>query len=252
MEYDVAVIIPTYNEEGNIEKMIYAVDNVCKEKGINEFILVVDDNSPDNTQSIVNTVISKLPNVGILVRYENHGLSQSIYDGFMTAKCRYAMVIDADFTHPPEKIPEIYSHLKSGKYDLVMGSKFLKGSKMENWPPLRSVMSYTSGYISRILFPSVTDPGSGFFGIDTKILEGCTLKPRGFRMAFEILGKGKWTHVVEIPETLRDRTEGKSKLNIKVILIFFSQFAEIAFFNIILRKSNNVARSWKIFLKREN
>ena len=252
MEYDVAVIIPTFNEEGNIEEMIYAVDNVCREKQINETILVVDDNSPDNTQDIVKDVMSKFPNVDILVRYENHGLSQSIFDGFMKTSCRYALVIDADFTHPPEKIPEIYYHLKSGKYDLVMGSKFLKGSKMENWPPLRSVMSYMSGYISRILFPSVTDPGSGFFGIDKKILEGCTFKPRGFRMAFEILGKGNWTSVVEIPETLRDRTEGKSKLSIKIILIFFSQFAELAVYNLIKRKSNNVVRSWKIFLNRKN
>lgn len=251
MDYDLTVLIPTFNEEGNIEKIIRRVDGICKGADINEEILVVDDNSKDNTLDIVNGLKGEMENLSLLVRYEDHGLSQSIYDGFFTAKSGFVQVIDADFSHPPEKIPELYSLLKSGEYDMVIGSRSVEGGGLENWPLYRRTLSMGAALMAKALIPSVHDSGSGFFGINKRVLKDATFKPRGFRMGFEILGKGNWTRVAEIPITLKFRVEGESKLKFRVIIDFILQCIDIAVYNLIKRKSNNVFKSWKIFLNRK-
>ncbi|WP_421909557.1 polyprenol monophosphomannose synthase [Methanolacinia petrolearia] len=247
-EYDLTVIIPTYNEEGNIREIVSQVDSVCRSSNINEEILVVDDDSPDGTQIIVSEMQESMKNLHILVRYEDHGLSQSLHAGIYKAESCLVQCIDADLSHPPEKIPVFYNLLKNENYDMVIGSRYIPGGETFDWPLYRKIISSGAALIGRSFIPIVKDSGSGFFAINRRILEDVNLKPRGFRMGFEILGKARWENVTEIPIVFRDRVAGVSKIKPSVFSDFLLQCMHIAYYNFILRKSGNIIKSWKRFL----
>ena len=189
MLYDLTVIIPTFNEEENIEKMIVTVDAICRAHKITEEILVVDDSSSDNTAPIVKRLMSEYSFLNLIIRTQNPGLSPSLYEGIVNAKADLIQCIDCDFSHPPEKIPVFYQILKTEGYDMVIGSRYVNGGEVINWPILRRILSSGAALLSRLLIPHVKDSGSGFFSINRHILIGTILSPRGFRMGFEILGK---------------------------------------------------------------
>jgi dolichol-phosphate mannosyltransferase len=248
MDFDLTVIIPTFNEEENIEKMVFTVDAVCKTHNISEEILVVDDSSDDNTIAIVKRLMNDHPFLHLLIRTQNPGLSPSIYDGINNAKSDLVQCLDCDFSHPPEKIPLFYCLLKNEGFDMVIGSRYIKGGEVINWPLLRRVLSWGAALLSRILVPHIKDSGSGFFAINRCILKNTYLSPRGFRMGFEILGKAHWKRVQEIPIIFKDREFGQSKLKGRIIFDFLIQCGSILYHNFIAWKSDNVIRSWKIFL----
>jgi dolichol-phosphate mannosyltransferase len=250
MHFDLTVIIPTFNEEENIEKMVLAVDSVCRAHNISEEILVVDDSSSDNTITIVKRLMGGNPFLHLLIRTQNPGLSPSIYDGIKEAGSDLVQCLDCDFSHPPEKIPVFYNLLKNNGYDMVIGSRYIKGGEVINWPLLRRVLSSGAALLSRLLIPHIKDSGSGFFAINRDILKATRLSPRGFRMGFEILGKAHWTRVQEIPIIFKDREFGQSKLKGRIIYDFLIQCGSILHYNFIDRQSNNIIRAWKIFLYR--
>ena len=249
--YDLTVVIPTFNEKENVGPMIQAVHKICTDNGIYEEILVVDDNSPDGTAAIVRSLKSTMDNVEILVRYSNPGLSPSLYDGIQAAGAALVQCIDCDFSHPPEKIPRFYRCLHEKGCDVVIGSRYIKGGEVRNWAFHREILSFGAATLGRLLIPHVHDSGSGFFAINKRILDKVTLTPRGFRMGFEILGKAAWRNVTEIPITFKDRERGESKLQWRILLQYLVQCLSILEYNLILRKSNAIARSWRIFLAGE-
>jgi dolichol-phosphate mannosyltransferase len=246
-KYDLTVIIPTFNEENNIGEMIRAVDAVCKAHEINEDILVVDDNSGDNTQKIVTELKNSMPHLNLMVRYENHGLSQSLYDGINSAGSELVQCIDCDFSHPPDKIPVFYRYLKSRQYDMVIGSRYIPGGEVQNWAMSRRILSAGAALLGRVLIPHIRDSGSGFFAVRREIIEGVRLKPRGFRMGFEILGKGRWENATEIPITFKDREAGQSKMHWGIITEYLKQWGSIFYYNAVYPRSDNIRKSWKIF-----
>jgi dolichol-phosphate mannosyltransferase len=246
--YDLSIVIPTFNEKENIGPMIQAVHKICADNEILEEILVVDDNSPDGTADIVSALKETMDNLDILVRYSNHGLSPSLYDGIQAARAPLIQCIDCDFSHPPEKIPRFYRCLREQGCDMVIGSRYVQGGEVRNWAFHREILSFGAATLGRILIPHVHDSGSGFFAIKKEILDGVTLTPRGFRMGFEILGKAGWARVSEIPITFKDREMGESKLKWRILLQYLVQCLSILEYNLILRKSTAIARSWRIFL----
>ena len=250
MHFDLTVIIPTFNEEENIEKMVLTVDGICKTHDIYEEILVADDSSQDNTISIVKRMMADRPFLHLLIRTQNPGLSPSLYDGINNAQSDLVQCLDCDFSHPPEKIPVFYSLLKNDGFDMVIGSRDIKGGEVINWPLLRRVLSSGAALLSRLLIPHIKDSGSGFFAINRSILNATSLSPRGFRMGFEILGKARWMRVQEIPIIFKDRELGQSKLKGRIIYDFLIQCGSIFYYNFIVRKSDNIIRAWKIFLFR--
>ena len=250
MRFDLTVLIPTFNERENIGKMVNAVDTICKAHSINEEILVIDDNSSDGTIAVVETLMNKHRNLHLLVRKENPGLSQSLYEGMLNVQADLVQCIDCDFSHPPEKIPVFYHILKNEGYDMVIGSRYVRGGAVINWPVMRRVLSSGAALLGRLLIPHVKDSGSGFFAINRHILTGTLLSPRGFRMGFEILGKAHWTRVQEIPIVFKDRVFGQSKLKGRIICDFLIQCCSILHYNLIAKKSDNIIRAWKLFLHR--
>jgi dolichol-phosphate mannosyltransferase len=226
--YDLTVIIPTFNEEANIRNIVLAVNAVFHEHTLKGQILVVDDDSVDGTIGIVNDIKRTLDNVEILVRKEDHGLSQSVADGFAHASSDIFIVIDADFSHPPVLIPRMYEEIRKGN-DIVIGSRYMEGGGIKKWPMKRRVISIGATFLGRILFPDITDPVSGFFAVRKQVVEKAELKPRGYKILLEVLGKGMWEKDKEIPFEFVDREIGDSKLKIKTIIEYAQQVIDITF-----------------------
>lgn len=234
MTYDLTVIIPTLNEAEVIERMISQVELILKKENLNGQILIVDDNSRDGTQDIVRTLSMTYPNVSILVRHQDPGLSQAIVDGFhreADSSLAIFIVMDADGQHPAEKIPELYRRIKDGN-DIVIGSRYLEGGEIQDWPLKRKVVSRGATFLARIFFPYITDPVSGFFAVRKSVVTDAFLKPQGYKILLEILGKGHWKKVGEIPFTFRRRMSGESKLRPQTIIEYLKQILDLAHFTV--------------------
>ena len=245
--YDLTVIIPTFKEEANIRNIITEVDTVFRNNALNGEILVVDDNSPDNTIAIVNELKKIQPNLSLLVRTSDHGLSQSVADGFLHASSDVFFVIDADMSHPPALIPKMYEEIQAGN-DVVIGSRYMEGGGIKKWPLKRRVISKGATFLGRLLLPDVTDPVSGFFAIRKSVVVGAELKPRGYKILLEVLGKGTWEKEKEIPFEFSDREVGASKLKIKTIIEYAQQIMDIATYS-LFHKNSAVWKEWKQVFK---
>jgi dolichol-phosphate mannosyltransferase len=245
--YDLTVIIPTFNEKSNIYNIVMAVDAVFHEHSLNGQILVVDDNSSDGTIGIVNDLKRTKHNVEILVREHDHGLSQSVTDGFSHASSDVFIVIDADFSHPPALIPALFREIRAGN-EVVIGSRYMEGGGIRKWPLKRRVISIGATFLGRLLFPDITDPVSGFFAVRKSVVENAPLKPRGYKILLEVLGKGTWQKDKEIPFEFVDREIGSSKLKIRTIIEYAQQVADITLFSFSHHHSA-AWREWKRIFK---
>ncbi len=192
--YDLTVIIPTFNEGENIGPIIRAVEVVLSGNGIRGEILVVDDSSRDGTIPAVRTLEAVFPNVRLAVRSSDPGLSQSVVEGFSLARAPVILVMDADFSHPPDLIPLFLGEIRGGA-DVVIGSRYMKDGGIEDWPLKRRVISSGATLLGRVLFPEITDPVSGFFAVKKEVVAGAPLRPRGYKILMEVLGKGSWKTV---------------------------------------------------------
>lgn len=245
--YDLTVIIPTFKEEANIRNIITEVDAVFKRNNLNGEILVIDDNSPDGTITIANEIKKTKPNVNSIVRLADHGLSQSVAEGFDKASSDILVVIDADLSHPPALIPAMYHEIKEG-YDVVIGSRYMDGGGIKKWPLKRRIISLGATFLGRLLFPDVTDPVSGFFAIKKSVVAHASLKPRGYKILLEVLGKGTWEKDKEIPFEFVDREIGSSKLKIITIVEYAQQVIDITLFSFTHHQSA-AWREWKRVFK---
>jgi dolichol-phosphate mannosyltransferase len=225
--YDLTVIIPTYREGENIGAIILAVREILARAGIRGEILVVDDSSPDGTIPAVRALEATLPNLRLVVRNSDPGLSQSVVEGFSLARAPVFLVMDADFSHPPDLIPRFLGEIRGGA-DVVIGSRYREGGGSEGWPLRRRIISRGATLIGRMLFPEITDPVSGFFAVKREVVAGAPLHPRGYKILMEVLGRGTWRRASEVPFVFRERKAGSSKLRTSTMLEYLRQVAGIS------------------------
>ncbi len=223
---DLTVIIPTYNEAENIPILVERVFRVFSEHSFEAEVIIVDDNSPDGTWEVARQLKSTYHNLEVLRRFNKRGLSSAVLDGIQLAKGKIIGVMDGDLSHPPEKIPDLIKPILSGESDLVIGSRYVKGGNIENWPFRRKVSSKLATLAARGLTP-INDPMSGFFFFRKNIIEGVELSPKGFKIGLEILVKGKHKNVTEVPILFRNRGYGESKLSGGVIIEYFSHLLKL-------------------------
>jgi dolichol-phosphate mannosyltransferase len=179
-------------------------------------MVIVDDNSPDGTGQLAEELGAKYK-VKVIHRAGKLGLSTAVMEGFAAASGAILVVMDADMSHPPEKIPEMVSRIEHAGADMVIGSRYVKGGHVENWPPHRRIISKGATLLARGL-TKVKDPMSGFMALRREVIEGVTLNPIGYKIGLEILVKGKISKIDEVPITFADRKAGKSKLGTSVTL----------------------------------
>ncbi len=213
------VVIPTYNEKENIERIIRKVFSLPKRFDV----LIVDDGSPDGTADIVKKLQKEFPDqLHIEERTGKLGLGTAYIHSFYWALKRtyeFVFEMDADFSHNPEDLVNLYNHAKETNADLVIGSRYVKGVNVVNWPIGRVLMSYyASVYVRYVTGMPIHDSTAGFVCYRRKVLETIGIDDISFKgYAFQIEMKFKtWKHgfkIEEFPIIFTDRREGDSKMS---------------------------------------
>ena len=210
------VIIPTYNEKENIRSIVELVLS----QGAMIDVLVVDDNSPDGTAAIVGEMTQANPHVHLLSRPGKQGLGTAYRAGFKWGLSRYyayLIEMDADFSHDPREIPNMLKAIQQA--DLVLGSRYIHGVRVVNWPFSRLLLSMGASYYVRIITGlPVYDPTGGFKCFRRSVLEAIDLdgvRSNGYAFQIEMTHKTwmKGFRVKEIPITFADRYAGQSKMS---------------------------------------
>ncbi|MBI2629913.1 glycosyltransferase family 2 protein [Candidatus Pacearchaeota archaeon] len=219
-----SMVIPTYNERDNIPKLIQKIQEEFKENKIDGEIIMVDDNSPDGTGKILEDLKKKYKNLKVIHRTGKLGLSSAVLDGWKIANGEVLGVMDADLSHPPEKIKELFWEIEKGEADFTIGSRYVKGGEIKGWTLKRKLMSKTATLLARI-YTKVKDPMTGFFMIKKEVIRDAELNPKGFKILLEVIIKGRYQTIKEIPITFINRVEGKSKAGTKEILYYLRNLA---------------------------
>lgn len=240
---DAIVIIPTYNEIENIESIIRTV--FSQEKVYH--VLVVDDNSPDKTNEKVKDLQNEfVDRLFLLERKEKSGLGSAYISGFKWSLERdynYIFEMDADFSHNPNDLTKLYNACHIDQADIAVGSRYVKGITVVNWPLSRILLSYgASRYVRLITRMNVKDSTAGFVCYKRDVLETINLdkiKFVGYAFQIEMKFKAykKGFKIVEIPVIFKDRTRGKSKMSGSII--------SEAIFGVISLKLNSLFTHYK-------
>jgi dolichol-phosphate mannosyltransferase len=235
---DLIVIIPTYNEIENIENIILKVMSLQPEFDI----LIVDDNSPDGTATKVKSLQNQFINrLHLLERQEKNGLGTAYIAGFkwcLERHYNYIFEMDADFSHNPDDLPRLLKGCKDENAGLVIGSRYVTGVNVVNWPMSRVIMSYyASAYVRLIRGMSIRDSTAGFvcYTRDTLLaIDLDKIKFKGYAFQIEMKFKVflKKIKILEVPIIFTDRTLGTSKMSKKI-------FKE-AFFGVIELKLKSI------------
>jgi dolichol-phosphate mannosyltransferase len=214
------VIIPTYNERENIVELLRRI--FALERGIE--VLIVDDNSPDGTGALADEMAAADPRVHVLHRAGKMGLGSAYVAGFRYALDRdYDVVfeMDADFSHSPDSLPEFLKEIETA--DLVLGSRYLYGVTVVNWPLTRLILSYAANVYSRVITGmNIKDATGGFKCFRRQVLESIDwsrVKSDGYGFQIEINFKAyrKGFRIKEIPILFVDRHAGESKMSRKIV-----------------------------------
>jgi dolichol-phosphate mannosyltransferase len=216
---DSIIIIPTYNEKENIERMIRAIFHLPKPF----HILIVDDNSPDGTAKIVGTLKKEFPGQLFMIERQGKlGLGTAYLAGFNWAlenNYQYIFEMDADFSHNPDDLLHLYRACAEGGADLAIGSRYISGINVINWPLKRVLMSYlASKYVRMITGMKIMDTTAGFkcyrsIVLDQLDLNRIKMKGYGFQIEMKFKTWRLGYKIVEVPIIFTDRKEGASKMS---------------------------------------
>lgn len=216
-------MVPTYNEAGSLPLL---VDRLVKAFAGREWeLVVVDDGSPDGTADLADG-LGKIHPIRVIRRPGKAGLASAVVAGFAAAKGDVLLVMDADLSHPPEVAPRLADAIANGA-DLAVGSRYVSGGGIEDWPMRRQVVSRVACLMGQVLVP-VRDSTSGFFALRRSVVDGVKLNPIGFKIGFEVMARGRYKKVVEVPYTFRDREHGSSKFGQREIVQYVQQLGQVA------------------------
>lgn len=226
-----SLIIPTYNEAKNISLLIAEIfQNLDREK-IDLEIIIVDDNSPDQTAKVAEDLAVEYP-IRVVKRAGKLGLGTAVIEGFKHSQRDYLGVMDGDLSHDPVILNDLILSLT--EHDIAMGSRFVEGSHIEKWNWWRKVIAGSGMFLTNLL-TGVQDPLSGYFFLKREVIEDIRLKTIGYKILFEILVKGRYQKIKELSYTFRMRKYSASKLNYKEFLLFFGQIIKYSFVKMLAK-----------------
>lgn len=221
-----SVVVPTYDERGNIEPLARRVFSAISPS--DSELIVVDDDSPDGTAVRVEELAADtgLP-LRCLMRRNERGLATAVIHGLRAARGEFCVVMDADLSHPPELIPALVAVMRNPAIDMAIGSRFVPGGIVDlHWPLHRRLNSLFGRMLARPLTP-VRDMMSGYFCVRRSSLRLETLAPVGYKIALELIVRHRWRNITEIPITFTDRTAGKTKLTVGEQLRYLRHLARL-------------------------
>lgn len=218
------VLIPTYNEAANILIVLESVLSLKEEISI----IVIDDNSSDGTADLVKSVQERTPErISLIEREGKLGLGTAYLTGFKHALelgFDYICEMDADLSHNPEDLPLLIAPIRNGEADLAVGSRYINGVRVMNWPLSRLILSYGAGIYTRAITQlPVHDVTAGFKCYHRKVLQSLDLsrvKSNGYSFQIEMKYKAwrKGFRLIEVPIIFTERTEGQSKMSKKIVM----------------------------------
>ncbi len=228
-----AIIIPTYNEKENIRKLIQSISGISRDI----IIIVVDDNSPDKTGEIVDALKRKYPNLQVIHRTKKNGRGGACIEGFESALKQgfeYIFEMDADFSHDPQDIPRLLNKVQDG-YDMVIGSRYMKKSKIVNWGWKRTVFSKFANIYARVILGiPISDYTNGYRCYTRKALEAIEfnkIEAAGYivlsEMSYQLHKKS--FKIGEIPIKFVNRCRGESNLATSEITSAFTSVLRLRF-----------------------
>ena len=214
-----SIVVPTYRESANISTLVERVQATLVETGIEWELILADDDSNDGSDRVVAELAERLPVRLVTRRAPSRDLSRSVLLGIRSARFDRIVVMDADLSHPPERIVDLIRALDAG-CEMALGSRYAPGGVVDRaWSPWRLLNSRLGTLLARPL-TACSDPLSGFFAIDRHALpEPCSLQPIGYKIALELMVRGK-LQVEEVPIGFHDRTYGSSKMGSRQQLDF--------------------------------
>jgi len=226
---DVSILVPTLNEADNVEPLLQAILQAGRAASLALEVIVIDDGSTDGTRDRVREWEKDHP-VRLLARENERGLAGAVLAGARLAVGEVVAVIDADLSHPPEKIVELVRPVLDASYEMVIGSRYVPGGSTPGWPLVRRIVSRGAAALAWPL-TDVRDPLSGFFAVRRDVFLEAGKGATGFKIGLEVLVRGGDSlRVLEVPITFRDRAYGKSKLGSRVLGVYLLQLATLAGF----------------------
>lgn len=219
----ISIVVPTYNEAQSVPQLAERLARALS--GRDWELVVVDDGSPDGTADIVDALAPRIP-ARVLRRAAKSGLASAVTAGFAAARGDLLVVMDADLSHPPETVPALVDAIVAGA-DLAVGSRYVRGGGTEDWPRSRRVVSRVACLLGNLLVP-VRDATSGFFALRRSCIEGVRLNAIGFKIGFEVIARGRFGRIVEVPYRFRDREHGASKFGRREIAQYLVQLGLVA------------------------
>src|SRR2546426_10527037 len=241
-DHSVSIIVPTLNEEENIAPLVSQI-TACAVPF--REILFVDDRSTDATRAEIRALERSHPIRLIDQDGADVGLAGAIMSGARAAEGEIILVMDADLSHPPERIKDLLAPLFAGTADLVVGSRYIKGGSTQGWPMWRRIVSRAGAALAYPL-TGLHDSMCGFFAIGRSRLLELAPETSGFKIVFETIVRADGTlRVQEIPIAFRDRARGKSKMSFSVALRFFFRWLR-AMFQYVARGGRSRENSAKL------
>jgi len=221
----ISIIVPTYNEAESLPRLAEQVFAVLRAHDIEAELVIVDDNSPDGTGDVAERLAGQYP-IRVLHRPGKLGLASAVMDGWNLTDSEIIGVMDADLSHDPEAIPALIQAVRDRGAELAVGSRYVPGGGMEDWPWIRQFVSWTANQLARPFTP-IHDATSGFFFMRRSVVDGVPLNPIGFKIGLEVMAKGRYTRWEEVPYIFTDRKMGRSKFGSKEIINYLKQLAGI-------------------------
>ncbi|OKH55741.1 sulfonate ABC transporter permease [Calothrix sp. HK-06] len=214
-----SLIIPTYNERNNITNVVQVLTKLLDSSMYGDYeLIVVDDDSPDGTWEVAASLMTSYPQLRVMRRVGERGLSQAVIRGWQVAKGRILGVIDGDLQHPPHVMLQLLRAVEEGA-DLAVGSRHVDGGGVSSWSVVRRFLSRGAQVLGLIILPGVlgrvSDPMSGYFMVRRDSIAEITLHPVGYKILLEIIGRGDIQEIAEVGYVFNERVEGESKVTWK-------------------------------------
>ncbi len=228
-----SLVIPTYNEGKNIQQIVNLLSQILNGAIPKAYeLIVVDDNSPDLTWEIAAALLPEYPQLRVMRRVEERGLSTAVIRGWQVARGEVFGVIDADLQHPPEILLKLWAEIKRGA-DLAVASRHVEAGGVSEWSVIRRFLSRGAQTLGLILLPGVvgrvSDPMSGYFLVRRRCLVGRTMSPLGYKILIEVLARGRVPWIGEVGYVFQERQEGESKVTWKQYVDYLLHLVRLRF-----------------------
>jgi dolichol-phosphate mannosyltransferase len=228
-----SLVLPTYKESQNIQSIVQILSELLDGVFPGQYeLIVVDDNSPDLTWKVAQDLLPDYPQLRVMRREAEKGLSTAVIRGWQVARGRILGVIDADLQHPPEVLLQLLGEMQQGA-DLAVASRHVEGGGVSEWSAVRRFLSRGAQMLGLMILPEVigrlSDPMSGYFMVRRSAIVGKYLSPVGYKILIEVAARGKIRWIAEAGYVFRERLAGESKVTWKQYVEYIQHLLRLRF-----------------------